>query len=98
VASELMCYTPRAIPILQFNERLRWLSLEQPEPDFTSQTGLYVADANLDLSSELAKRFSKVTKITEVSRARFHKQIQRYVIYRLEAPIASILDQMSRYH
>ena len=98
LTSELAYYSPRAIPIMQFNERVRWLSLEQPQPNFSAQSGLYIADANLDLSSELANRFSRVNKITEVNRARQGKQVQRYVVYQLETPIAPILDQMSRYH
>ena len=92
LTSELAYYAPRAIPIMQFNERVRWLSLEQPQPNFSSQSGLYIADANLDLSSELANRFSRVNKITEVGRARQGKQVQRYVVYQLEAPMAPILD------
>ena len=92
LTSELAYYAPRAIPIMQFNERVRWLSLEQPQPNFSAQSGLYIADANLDLSSELANRFSRVNKITEVNRARQGKQVQRYVVYQLETPIAPILD------
>ncbi len=92
LTSELAYYAPHAVPIMQFNERIRWLSLEQPQPNLSSQSGLYIADANLDLSSELANRFSRVNKITEVNRVRQGKQIQRYVVYQLNAPMAPILD------
>ncbi len=87
-----MYYERRAIPVVQFNERLRWVSFAQPMPETLSQTGLYIADARHDFSNQLADRFFRVTKIAEVSRSRHDKQIQRYVLYRVEAPIASILD------
>ena len=93
LTSELMYYEPRPIPVIQFNERLRWVSFEQPMPETLSRTGLYIADAGRhDLSNELANRFSRLTKIAEISRSRHGKQIQRYVLYRLQAPIGSILD------
>ena len=88
-----MYYEPHPIPVIQFNERLRWVSFEQPIPETLSRTGLYIADAGRhDLSNELANRFSRLTKIAEISRSRHGKQIQRYVLYRLQAPIGSILD------
>jgi len=92
LTSELMYYEPRAIPVVQFNERLRWVSFAQPMPETLSRRGLYIADAGHDFSSQLANRFTRVTKIGEVSRSRHDKQIQRYVLYRVEAPITSILD------
>jgi len=92
LTSEMIYYSTRAIPVVQYNERLRWVSFEQPEPNVLSRPGLYLADANRDLSNELTSRFSRVIKITEVSRARHGKQIQRYVLYRLESPVAPILS------
>jgi len=92
LTSELMYYEPRPIPVIQFNERLRWVSFEQPVSETLFRTGLYIADAGHDLSNQLAYRFSHVTKIADASRSRHDKQIQRYVLYRVEAPIASILD------
>jgi len=92
LTSELMYYSASGIPVIQFNERLRWISFEQPKSKVMSQPGLYVADAGRDLSNELTNRFSRVTKIAEVNRLRHGKPIQRYVLYRLEGPTAPILD------
>ena len=92
LTSEMMYYSTRAIPVIQYNERLRWVSFEQPKPNVLSRPALYLADANRDLSNELTSRFSRVIKISEISRARHGKQIQRYVLYRLESPVAPILS------
>jgi hypothetical protein len=94
LTSEMMYYSTGDVPVIQYNERLRWISFRQPEPNVLSQPGLYLADANRDLSNELTSRFSRVIKIAEVSRARHGKQIQRYVLYRLESPVTPILAGM----
>ena len=58
LTSEMMYYSTLAIPVVQYNERLRWVSFEQPEPNVLSRPGLYLADANRDLSNELTSRFT----------------------------------------
>jgi hypothetical protein len=91
LTSELTYYSTGTIPVVQFNERLRWLSFAQPQPNILSQPGLYVADADRDLAGMLAGRYSRITKIAEIGRYRRDKQIQQYVLYRLEGPTAPIL-------
>jgi 4-amino-4-deoxy-L-arabinose transferase-like glycosyltransferase len=98
LTSQLTYYSTGTIPIVQFNERLRWLSFAQPQPNILSQPGLYVAEAGRDLASTLAGRFSRITKFAEISRYRHGKQIQAYVLYRLEGPTAPILDAATSAH
>jgi hypothetical protein len=74
------------------------LSFAQPQPNILSQPGLYVAEAGRDLASTLAGRFSRITKFAEISRYRHGKQIQAYVLYRLEGPTAPILDAATSAH
>lgn len=92
LTSELTYYSSGALPIVQFNERLRWLSFGVPQTQAYSDLGLYVAEADHDSADKLATRFARMIKIAVIGRYRRGQQIQSYVVYRLEKPIARILD------
>jgi 4-amino-4-deoxy-L-arabinose transferase-like glycosyltransferase len=92
LTSELTYYSKAPVPIVQFNQRLRWISFTRPQSTPRMQPGLYVADAGRDLSSMLSHRFAKVNKIGEIGRRRVGEQIRQYIVYRLEKPTAPTLD------
>jgi hypothetical protein len=54
LTSEFSIYSRGAIPIIQYNERIRWLSFGSPQPSLFAGHGLYVAQADRDSSAELA--------------------------------------------
>jgi len=93
LTGELAYYSSSRIPVLQFNERLRWISFQKPPAAVLSQPGLYVANARRDLSSRLRERFAEVKKIGEVSRRRNGREIARYVLYRVDKPTAPVLNR-----
>jgi 4-amino-4-deoxy-L-arabinose transferase-like glycosyltransferase len=95
--SELAYYWRGTVPVIQFNQRLRWIAFPQPPATVLSKPGLYVAEAGRELTSELCRRFSVVKKVGEISRRRHGKQIQRYVLYRLEKPTGPALDGEDSY-
>ena len=92
LTSLLTIYSPDAMPIIQFNERMRWISFEQPRAALFLHPGLYVSETNKDKSGELKRRFSEVTLVGSAVRLRGTKVINRYVIYRLAKPVSSVLD------
>jgi hypothetical protein len=93
LTGELTYYGSPAIPVLQFNERVRWLSFPQPSQSLLSQPALYIANVGRDRSSWLVSRFAEVKKLGEISRRRHGAEIERYVVYRLDKPIGPVLDE-----
>ena len=83
-------------PVIQFNERLRWVSFEQPRAALFLHTGLYVSEINKDKSGDLQRRFSEVTLVGTGVRLRGTRAIKRYVIYRLAKPVGPVLDGAER--
>jgi len=97
LTAELAYYWRGTIPVIQFNQRLRWLAFQQPSATVLTKPGLYVAEASRELTSELCRRFSVVRKVGEISRRRHGSQIRRYVVYRLEKPRAPVVDPSGSY-
>jgi 4-amino-4-deoxy-L-arabinose transferase-like glycosyltransferase len=96
LASLLSIYSPDETPIIQFNERLRWISFQQPHVALFLQPGLYVSETNKDKSGELKDRFSEVKLVGTAVRLRGSKAIKQYVIYRLAQPVSPVLDAEGR--
>ena len=96
LTSLLTIYSPDAMPIIQFNERMRWISFEQPGADLFLRPGLYVSEANKDKSGDLKRRFSQVSLVGSAVRLRGTEVIKQYVIYRVAQPVSSVLDAVGR--
>lgn len=94
LASELGFYASGAVPIVQYNERIRWLSFGDPPSLLLEQRGLYVVEADRDLSSELSPRFQEFQRIGEISRKRGGKTIASYILYAAAIPTRPVLDQI----
>jgi hypothetical protein len=93
LTGELAYYGSTIIPVLQFNERVRWLSFPPPSESLLSQPALYIANVGRDRSSWLVSRFTEVKKLGEISRRRDGSEIERYVVYRLDKPTGPVLDE-----
>ena len=83
LTSELKVYMGDALPILQSDERQRWLSFERQSASVFYQRGLYVAERDSDKSLELERRFFAFHKFGEMTRRRNGRIITQYVIYLL---------------
>jgi 4-amino-4-deoxy-L-arabinose transferase-like glycosyltransferase len=92
LTSELNIYSRAPRPIIQYNERIRWLSFDAPPAEVFGQRGLYVVEAARDLSSELAPRYAEFKRIAAIDRSRDGRAITRYVVYLVAKPTRSILD------
>lgn len=93
LTSLLSIYSPDAAPVIQFNERMRWISFEQPRAALFLRPGLYVSETNKDMSGELKRRFAEVIFVGSAERRR-DKVIKRYVMYRLAKPVSSVFDEV----
>lgn len=96
LTSLLMIYSPRSIPVVQFNEPLRWISFEEPSADVFLRPGLYVAEVNKDASSELKLRFSDIRLIGTITRRRGSNVIKQYVVYRLAQRAPPLIGAVER--
>jgi 4-amino-4-deoxy-L-arabinose transferase-like glycosyltransferase len=92
LSSELGFYSRGDRPIVQYNERIRWLSFGTPLPSLFEGRGLYVAQSDRDSALEIAPRFSEFRKIAEVARTRGGQLITSYVIYLVAKPRRPVLD------
>jgi 4-amino-4-deoxy-L-arabinose transferase-like glycosyltransferase len=92
LTSELDVHSDGAIPILQFDEPMRWLSFERPQESLFSSPGLYVTEDVRDRSDELVSRFREMRRVGEVPRTRDGRLIARYVIYLVAKPSRAVLD------
>jgi hypothetical protein len=92
LTSLLGVYSTGERPIIQFNERSRWLSFDQPQPSLFLGRGLYVSEIDKDQSIELENRFFKIELVGHVVRRRGEQVAKQYLVYRLVGPVSTILD------
>jgi len=96
LTSLLGVYLVQGLPVIQFDERLRWIAFEQPPDALFLRAGLYVSEAKKDRSKELRSRFADVSLVGQALRRRGTETIERYVIYRLARPVAPVLGPVDR--
>jgi hypothetical protein len=88
-------YLPSHPPVVQLNERLRYL--DEPEPDGSLFEGplLYVTEIRNDQSASLAMRFAQVTPLAHITRARNGVTIDQYAVYSVSGLKGNPFDQGS---
>ncbi len=88
----LSFYLPTRPPVIQVNERYRWLN--EPAPDARLFQGplLYVTQIRNDQSALLAKRFREVTPLAHIGRYRNGATLDEYMVYRLDGLVGDPLD------
>jgi hypothetical protein len=82
----LSFYLPEDTPVIQINERERWLA--EPSPDALLLEGplLYVTEAWRDRVDLVRESFVEVDELARVTRARGSRAIEEFVIYRVGGP------------
>jgi 4-amino-4-deoxy-L-arabinose transferase-like glycosyltransferase len=76
LASWLAFYLPQT-PVVQINERVRWVNMPEPPSALFADRVLYVGDANVDATSMLRASYARVEPQGELSRRR-GEVIERY--------------------
>jgi hypothetical protein len=90
----LTFYLPSRPPVVQLNNRIRWVDTPAPDPALFRGTMMYVcvyvcSGAELQ---DLHRRFATVEMISTLARTRRDVPIEAYSVYRLSGPIGSPLD------
>jgi hypothetical protein len=94
LASELSTYSRAPIPIVQFNESIRWVSF--PKARITPDArGIYVVEDNRDLAGFPSNFFAQSRKIAEIDRSRGEQPIQKYFVYLVADANHAALEELS---
>ena len=88
----LSFYLPSRPIVIQINERDRWLAEPSPPDAIFEGPLLYVTEERRDLSVLLSARFADVELIDRLERRRGGAAVEKYAVYRVQNPIAPILD------
>jgi 4-amino-4-deoxy-L-arabinose transferase-like glycosyltransferase len=80
----LSFYMPTHPPIVQINERFRYLNEPSPAPSLFTGPMLYVTEMRNDQASLLAMRFARVTPLAHIARYRNGATIDEYAVYSVE--------------
>jgi hypothetical protein len=89
----LRFYGKGDIPVVQLNERYRYLNEPPPPDSLFAGPLLYVSLARNEEYALLSRRFARVTKLGPVTRTRNGAIIDEYVVYAVEGPTGPPLDQ-----
>jgi 4-amino-4-deoxy-L-arabinose transferase-like glycosyltransferase len=90
----LTFYLPSHPPVVQLNNRIRWVDAPAPDPALFRGTMMYVCvyvcpDTELQ---ELRRRFATVDMVSTLARTRRDVPIETYAVYRLSGPVGPPLD------
>ena len=88
----LTFYLPSHAPVVQLNNRIRWVDGPAPDPALFTGPMMYVCDHVCPDLPELHRRFETVEMVTTLTRTRRGVPLETYAIYRLARPLGSPLD------
>jgi hypothetical protein len=88
----LSFYLPSRPPVVQINERVRWVNAPPPDPTLFFGVSLYVCQAECDLSL-IRARYSTVRELARLARKRRGVEIDSYQVYRVENLRGDPLDR-----
>nr|WP_244327962.1 glycosyltransferase family 39 protein [Roseibium sp. RKSG952] len=71
------------LPVYQFNERIRYVMMPEPDPARFRKTGLYVAEARRDRSKDLTAHYDHVVEIARLPRTVRGVKLEDLVVYEL---------------
>lgn len=80
----LAFYLPTHPPVIQMNERARWLNEPEPPADIFAGPLLYVSDIRNDSAAEIARKFARVEPLKRIQRRVNGFVMEEYAVYRVE--------------
>ena len=86
----LAFYLPGHPPVIQLNERSRYLNEAPPDPRLLRAPLIYVSQVRNEQISYLATRFAHVTPLGRIARTRNGATIDEYAIYRIDGPSSDV--------
>ncbi len=82
--SWLAFYLPSHAPVVQLNERFRWLNEPAPDPSLFDAPMLYVTETRNDQVEELKMHFAGIEMLAHIARYRSGAELEEYTVYRVE--------------
>jgi 4-amino-4-deoxy-L-arabinose transferase-like glycosyltransferase len=90
--SLLTYYGDPALPVVQRNQRQRWLFQDAPPEALFEAPGLAFIDTDRDFAAELAPHFARVEEVARLQRRANGRALETYVVYRVADPIPPVLS------
>jgi len=91
--SLLTYYGDGSLPVVQRDERARWLFEAPPAEALFAAPGVAFGAANSDYGPELAAHFSQVVEIARLPRRHDGTAVEFYVLYRVSDPKGPVLEK-----
>jgi 4-amino-4-deoxy-L-arabinose transferase-like glycosyltransferase len=91
----LAFYLDQRWPVLQLNDRIRYLHLPAPDSGMFTKPGIVVELTRRDPKAALSARFKDVEPLGSLTRNHQGIPLQTYVVYRVSNPIGDPLAQPS---
>ncbi len=88
----LAFYLPGHPPVIQLNERSRYVNDAPPSPQLWRQPLIYVSQVRNEDSRELSRRFARVEPLGRVTRMRNGARIDEYAIFLLDGAKGNVLS------
>ncbi|MCX2723885.1 ArnT family glycosyltransferase [Roseibium salinum] len=82
-------------PVIQINERIRYVMKPEPVPDLFDRPGLYVTEGRRDRADQLSSSFRTVEEIAELERQVKGIGLEKLVVYKVEGRIGPVLEPLS---
>ncbi len=79
----LAFYLPTHPPVIQLNERFRWLNEPPPPAKLFDGPLLYVTEIRNDQSAVLKMRFAEVEPLAHIARYRNGAELEEFMVYRV---------------
>jgi 4-amino-4-deoxy-L-arabinose transferase-like glycosyltransferase len=89
--SLLTYYGDPALPVVQRDQRQRWLFQDSPAEALFAAPGLAFGEADRDFAAELAPHFARVEEVARLQRRPHGRAMETYVVYRVADPIPPVL-------
>ncbi len=74
------------IPVIQLNDRIRYVMMPQPGPELFSVPGLYVTEARRDAAERLSETFGRVELVATLTRKVDGVPLEDLLVYAVEQP------------
>ena len=89
----LAFYLPSRPPVVQVNERIRWVDAPEPEPGLFRGPLLFVCKAPCPEAARVTSKFEQVAERVTLSRLRHGATIEDYWVWRLNGLKGELLDR-----
>lgn len=89
----LSFYLPSRPPVVQVNERIRWVNMPEPDAALFNGPLLYVCGSPCAEAAKVTQKFERVTELQTLPRMRHGVTIDNYRVWRLDGLKSDLLDR-----